>query len=114
MKFSTANWSAAILSILGFTTIGLFFYMRDVHTLPYLFEISFKWIVSFTLIPLCIILLASMFAGVEKVKMLAEVEKKETSAPVENEYTIKKKHFKKSILITSGLFAWKLTTSYYS
>ena len=94
MKFSTAKWLSIILSILAVSTFCLFFYMRDVHTLPFLFEISFKWIISFTLLPVIIIIMA---------RMLAEREKKEMSAPEDNEYTIKKKHFKKSILITSGL-----------
>ena len=96
MKLSTANWSAAILSILGISMIAFIFYIRDYHTISFLFEIIYKLLLALVFIPLCTILLASMFAQVDK------------------EDTIKKKHFKKSILITSGLLAYKLTTSYYS
>ena len=96
IKLSTANWSVAILSILGASIFGFLFSIPDKQSVSLFFTVSYKLLLSSVFIPLCILLLASLFAQVDK------------------EHTIKKKHFKKSILITSGVLAWKLTTSYYS
>ena len=96
MKLSTANRSSAVLAILGVSIFLFLLYIRDYHTPSFLLEMFYKLLLSLAFIPLCIIILASLFAQVDK------------------EDLIKKKHFKKSILITSGVLVWKLTTSYYT